>query len=589
MIPKLPSALFVIIVICTLALGGAAPGTTPVYAAQEDVALFQAELSRYGQWLNHGQHGQVWRPTQVNRNWRPYTNGRWVPSQEGYVFETDEPWGWATYHYGNWITTKELGWVWVPGRTWYPHTVNWRTNDQNVGWAPVPPPENTASDNYFSGGYSDGDYTSPTGMNSYGSSMYGISPSSWNFTRASDFLLGYGQPYASSYSYANAGMLAAPQYIPVIYERTVYVNNYVSPRHAPRACYNWGPPVPYLTKVTNIKNIEIDHRYKDLRHAHLRNVMPPANLAHRHPGWREILPGDGETRQRSIRSVANNRTAAGGLNRPDAIPAPLSLNRRPAETSAPNGVPGPGNTRPPINQASVTTPQQPPENRNARRNPAEYNQVTRPPEQSRGPHSSRLAVTNSPTSGTAGRTADPSLANPSAPSAASSTAAAKQLPPVTQPPRQAHRGYQRDEPQASQEGQLRRHQEQRLRQDQQRAEQEVRMRQQQRLDMERQQQQARACQTQQQQQARSQQHLQEEQQRRQAEMQRQQQMQQMQQQQRQAEMQQAQQMQQQQRQAEMQRAQQIQQQQQAARQAPPPPQRQAPPPQRQKKQDNQNQ
>ncbi len=120
--------------------------------------------------------------------------------------------------------------------------------------------------------------------------MNGISPTSWIFTRASDFLLGYGQPYASSYSYAYAGVLAAPQYIPTIYERTVYVNNYVYPSYAPRACYNWGPPVTYITKVTNIKNIEIDHRYKNLRLAHLRNVMPPANLAHRHPAWREIWP-----------------------------------------------------------------------------------------------------------------------------------------------------------------------------------------------------------------------------------------------------------------------------------------------------------
>ena len=156
MFPKPTVAFLVILVICTLALGTAPPGATPVSAAQEDVALFQDALSGLGQWLNYGQHGSVWRPRQVDRNWRPYTNGRWVPTQEGYVFETDEPWGWATYHYGNWIPTNEHGWVWAPGRTWYPHTVNWRTSDQNVGWAPVPPPEYTGSDNYYAGGYPDG-------------------------------------------------------------------------------------------------------------------------------------------------------------------------------------------------------------------------------------------------------------------------------------------------------------------------------------------------------------------------------------------------------------------------------------------------
>ncbi len=42
---------------------------------------------------------------------------------------------------------KNNGWVWVPGRTWYPSTVEWRTSPESepvdtsyVGWAPTPPP-----------------------------------------------------------------------------------------------------------------------------------------------------------------------------------------------------------------------------------------------------------------------------------------------------------------------------------------------------------------------------------------------------------------------------------------------------------------
>ena len=63
-----------------------------------------------------------------------------MPSRSGWVFETSEPWGWATYHYGNWMPTTELGWVWSPGSTWYPSTTAWRTSDDYVGWAPIPPP-----------------------------------------------------------------------------------------------------------------------------------------------------------------------------------------------------------------------------------------------------------------------------------------------------------------------------------------------------------------------------------------------------------------------------------------------------------------
>ena len=364
--------------------------------------------------------------------------------------------------------------------------------------------------------------------------MNGISPTSWIFTQASDFLLGYGQPYASSYSYAYAGVLAAPQYIPTIYERTVYVNNYVYPSYAPRACYNWGPPVTYITKVTNIKNIDIDHNFKNHRMARLRNVMPPANLAHRHPAWREILPAEGATRQGHIRSVPDLRTAAKGLNRPDAIPAPVSLKRQPAEATTRNGGPGPGSTRPPINPALSTSPQQPP-NRvaepNGWRRPAGDNQATQSPEpvRTRGTDSSRLVITNTNTPGTGGRIPDPSLANPSAPTGTSAAEVRKPTPPLAPPQRQVqpYRGQQRDEQQVVQENQLRRQQDQRLQPEQQRAEQELRRRQQQRLEMERQQQQqARIRQEQQQQQARSQQRLQEEQQRRQADLQRQQQMQQ---------------------------------------------------------------
>ena len=205
MLPRYICRLAIILAVCTLSFSMASPGATPAYAGQEDAALFQEALSAFGQWLNYGQHGLVWRPGQVDKNWRPYTNGRWVPTQEGYVFETDEPWGWATYHYGNWLPTKDQGWVWVPGRTWYPHTVNWRTNDENVGWAPVPPPESMGAETFYSDEYPAMDYSS-AGLNSSGYYANNVLPSNWMFTRATDFLLGWGQPYSSAYSYATSGV-----------------------------------------------------------------------------------------------------------------------------------------------------------------------------------------------------------------------------------------------------------------------------------------------------------------------------------------------------------------------------------------------
>jgi len=102
--------------------------------------MFYDGLAPYGNWVDYGKYGPVWYPTKVSSSWRPYLDGRWTPSHEGWAFETSEPWGWATYHYGNWMPTTEYGWVWSPGSTWYPSTAAWRTSDDYVGWAPPPPP-----------------------------------------------------------------------------------------------------------------------------------------------------------------------------------------------------------------------------------------------------------------------------------------------------------------------------------------------------------------------------------------------------------------------------------------------------------------
>ncbi len=117
--------------------------------------MFYDALSAYGNWVDYGNYGPVWYPTQgVTQNWRPYVDGRWVPTDDGWVFETGEPWGWATYHWGNWMPTSEYGWVWSPGSTWYPSTAAWRTSDEYVGWAPIPPDDYVPEPAYApAGGY----------------------------------------------------------------------------------------------------------------------------------------------------------------------------------------------------------------------------------------------------------------------------------------------------------------------------------------------------------------------------------------------------------------------------------------------------
>lgn len=104
-----------------------------------DTSVFYGELSPYGRWIQRGSYGWVWEPTRVPVGWRPYTQGHWVDTDYGWTWISQEPWGWATYHYGRWLSDPEYGWLWVPGREWGPAWVSFQQGNGYVGWAPLPP------------------------------------------------------------------------------------------------------------------------------------------------------------------------------------------------------------------------------------------------------------------------------------------------------------------------------------------------------------------------------------------------------------------------------------------------------------------
>jgi hypothetical protein len=52
---------------------------------------------------------------------------------------SNEPFGWITYHYGRWYYDNYYGWVWMPDDVWAPAWVEWRYDDDYIGWAPLPP------------------------------------------------------------------------------------------------------------------------------------------------------------------------------------------------------------------------------------------------------------------------------------------------------------------------------------------------------------------------------------------------------------------------------------------------------------------
>lgn len=105
-----------------------------------DVSYFYDPLERDGRWVDHPRYGLVWMPRSVDRHWRPYSMGHWAYTDDyGWYWVSDEPFGWATYHYGRWYYDERYGWVWVPGTRWAPAWVAWRSSNDYIGWAPLPP------------------------------------------------------------------------------------------------------------------------------------------------------------------------------------------------------------------------------------------------------------------------------------------------------------------------------------------------------------------------------------------------------------------------------------------------------------------
>ena len=147
-----------------LAMTALAVPAVPAAHAQEaiSVEIFHEELAAYGRWVEHPRYGYVWHPSDVDDDWRPYTRGHWVHTEEhGWLWASDEPWGWATYHYGRWALDEEDGWFWVPGSEWGPAWVDWRFGDGHIGWAPLGPEVRWRGDSFD---YGSVDYSAPRYM-----------------------------------------------------------------------------------------------------------------------------------------------------------------------------------------------------------------------------------------------------------------------------------------------------------------------------------------------------------------------------------------------------------------------------------------
>lgn len=79
----------------------------------ENVDVFEDQLSPYGVWVDDPDVGHVFIPEESN--YVPYTNGHWVYTSVGFVWQGSQPFSWATSHYGRWAYSRNFNrWSWLP-------------------------------------------------------------------------------------------------------------------------------------------------------------------------------------------------------------------------------------------------------------------------------------------------------------------------------------------------------------------------------------------------------------------------------------------------------------------------------------------
>jgi hypothetical protein len=116
------------------------------------------ELDENGSWERvyyEGQYRTFWRPTYVSPGWAPFTVGRWTDYYGDNCWIPNEPFGYMTHHYGNWVWLDTSScWYWAPPVVtigvpfgpflsipfgWCPGRVAWLYSGINIGWFPLAP------------------------------------------------------------------------------------------------------------------------------------------------------------------------------------------------------------------------------------------------------------------------------------------------------------------------------------------------------------------------------------------------------------------------------------------------------------------
>lgn len=253
-----------------------------------DGVYFYSALNPYGIWIEISNGVTVWRPANVSNNWAPYRDGYWIWTDDGWYWETYESFGYITYHYGRWYNDDYYGWIWIPDDQWAPAWVEWRYDDDYIGWAPLSP----------YAGFS-------IGIGIQFSNGYETHYRHWNFVRYRNFcnIHVYNHFVAENFAFQ-------------IYKRTKYRTNY---GYSNGRVINRGVNIDFVRKrsAENIRERKIE-RVTDLRELRNNNdrnsntvrsyVVDRENIRRERTDDRNISRGEGRSSLDMNKIITRNRS-----------------------------------------------------------------------------------------------------------------------------------------------------------------------------------------------------------------------------------------------------------------------------------------
>ncbi len=420
------------------------------------------DLDDNGDWSPDPGNGNVWYP-HVAAGWAPYREGHWAWIDPwGWTWVDDEPWGYAPFHYGRWLSIRGR-WGWVPGPpevrpVYAPALVVFVGGgggfSGNMGWFPLAPREVYVPSYPVSRGYvnrvnvSNTTVNNTTVTNVYNTTIVNKTTTINNVTYVNRNVSGAvtavpqrafssGQPVARSAVAVNARDIASA---PINARATVApTSNSVLGVHAgtanrvaapPAAVANRAvvakakappPPVPFAARQQALAA----HPGQPIARQEMARIQPArATAAAPRPAVKQAPPGKPATP-----TIAKPGSQPG--NRPGPPPA---ANERPGANPAqpsrpaPNNQPAPNN-RPAEPPARNDRPPAVQPNNRPTPNPTQPN--NRPAEPNRAqPSSSQPAPNNRPPAAQPNNRPAP---NPAQPNRPAEPPARNDRPPAAQP------------------------------------------------------------------------------------------------------------------------------------------------------------